>query len=87
VAAESKPNSEDNMKNIKLKDSRMFGAKMKRISKYNFFSFKQIVRTKTLAIRTVPAGPEFDSGQGNRDGRKLDIWHLFWFICQGSGLR
>jgi hypothetical protein len=35
----------------------------------------------------VPASPEFDSGKVTRDGRKLDIWHLFQFICQGNGLR
>jgi hypothetical protein len=33
-----------------------------------------------LGGRFVPASPEFDSGQGARDGRKLDVWRLFQFI-------
>jgi hypothetical protein len=37
--------------------------------------------SSTYHMRAVPASPEFDSGQGTRDGRKLDIWHMFRFIC------
>jgi hypothetical protein len=35
----------------------------------------------TSSLLSVPASPEFDSGQGTRDGRELDVWRLFKFIC------
>jgi hypothetical protein len=46
--------------------------------KFSTCAFRVLIWTEK--IRRILRSPEFDFGQGARDGRKLDIWHLFQFI-------